>query len=70
MGIDVRVPSLGTDVEFYDDTSKIKYRPVNLTHNANDEMETTTGYYFAILMGCFIVISLVGGKVEKYLAFE
>lgn len=65
MGIDVNIPCLGTDIEFYDNENKILYRSADSKMNEIDEMKKVTGFYFTIVMGLLIVISLAGGLYEK-----
>lgn len=65
MGIDVKVPQLGTDVSFDDSENKVFYRSSFSENDIMERMKKTSSFYFSALMGMLIIISLVGYLYEK-----
>lgn len=65
MGIDVKIPQLGTDVSFDDSQNKVFYRSSFSERDVIERMKKTSSFYFSALMGMLLIISLAGYWYEK-----
>ena len=65
MGIDVKVPQLGTDVSFDDNDNQVFYRSSFSETDIIERMKKTSSFYFSGLMGMVLIISLAGYLYEK-----